>query len=345
MRDRKNTTVEIAILGVLGAFALLCLAAPQLLRDREPRQLLSVSVLLRDTDSSGWTVARQGMEQAADELGAELRFLTLASYSDSGEQNELLLREIDGGAEGLVVVPADAGALRDALLQRDGACPVVALESAVEGCAGVVAPDNALLGRRLAQALLEDWDGGGVLLLEPAPGCAGVVQRLEAAQAEIRSLQAVGGLPELWRESEPLNCTGYGEMLYIDPDTRMSFQVYNLTLSRNTLSMHLMADAQSGRILSFSLQWCQEDAPAWGLRGSANFGGVWRNYWDMDSVSSDWYGDHTRSILERAEELYRNNGDYTAHGQISFTYDGQSLSIPLECEGYRGRSFVIRWNI
>ena len=185
MRDRKNTTVEIAILGVLGAFALLCLAAPQLLRDREPRQLLSVSVLLRDTDSSGWTVARQGMEQAADELGAELRFLTLASYRDSGEQNELLLREIDGGAEGLVVVPADAGALRDALLQRDGACPVVALESAVEGCAGVVAPDNALLGRRLAQALLEDWDGGGVLLLEPAPGCAGVVQRLEAAQAAL----------------------------------------------------------------------------------------------------------------------------------------------------------------
>ena len=185
MRDRKNTTVEIAILGVLGAFALLCLAAPQLLRDREPRQLLSVSVLLRDTDSSGWTVARQGMEQAADELGAELRFLTLASYSDSGEQNELLLREIDGGAEGLVVVPADAAALRDALLQRDGACPVVALESAVEGCAGVVAPDNALLGRRLAQALLEDWDGGGVLLLEPAPGCAGVVQRLEAAQAAL----------------------------------------------------------------------------------------------------------------------------------------------------------------
>ena len=40
-------------------------------------------------------------------------------------------------------------------------------------------------------------------------------------QTEIRSLQAVGGLPELWRESEPLNCTGYGEMLYIDPDTRM----------------------------------------------------------------------------------------------------------------------------
>lgn len=215
MRDRKNTTVEIAILGVLGAFALLCLAAPQLLRDREPRQLLSVSVLLRDTDSSGWTVARQGMEQAADELGAELRFLTLASYSDSGEQNELLLREIDGGAEGLVVVPADAAALRDALLQRDGACPVVALESAVEGCAGVVAPDNALLGRCLAQALLEDWDGGRVLLLEPAPGCAGVVQRLEAAQAALEE----AGVPARRAPALPGEGLDGGWVLAFDPSS------------------------------------------------------------------------------------------------------------------------------
>jgi len=171
-------------------------------------------------------------------------------------------------------------------------------------------------------------------------------ERLEAVQTEIRSLQAVGGLPDLWNEEdEPLDCTGYGELLYIDPDTRMSFQVYHLTLSRNTMSMRLMVDIQSGRILSFTLQWGQEDAPAWGLRGSANFGGVWRNYWGMDSVSSGWYDDYTRNILERAEELYRNNGDYASHGQISFTYDGQSLSIPLECEGRRGRSFLIRWNV
>ena len=171
-------------------------------------------------------------------------------------------------------------------------------------------------------------------------------ERLEAVQTEIRSLQAVGGLPDLWdEEDEPLDCTGYGELLYIDPDTRMSFQVYHLTLSRNTMSMRLMVDIQSGRILSFTLQWGREDIPSWGLRGAANFGGVWRNYWGMDSVSSGWYDDYTRNILERAEELYRNNGDYASHGQISFTYDGQSLSIPLECEGRRGRSFVIRWNV
>lgn len=170
-------------------------------------------------------------------------------------------------------------------------------------------------------------------------------ERLEAVQAEIRSLQSMGGLPELWSEEEPLNCAGYGELLYIDPDTRMSFRVYHVTLARNTLSLHLMVDIQSGRILSFSLQWGRDDAPSWGLRGASSFGGVWRNYWGMDSVSSGWYDDYTRSILERTEEAYRTNGDYTAQGQIAFTYNSQSLPVPLECEGVRGRSFAIRWNI
>ena len=125
-------------------------------------------------------------------------------------------------------------------------------------------------------------------------------ERLEAVQTEIRSLQAVGGLPDLWNEEdEPLDCTGYGELLYIDPDTRMSFQVYHLTLSRNTMSMRLMVDIQSGRILSFTLQWGREDIPSWGLRGAANFGGVWRNYWGMDSVSSGWYEIGRASCRER----------------------------------------------
>ena len=168
-------------------------------------------------------------------------------------------------------------------------------------------------------------------------------ERVEAVQAELRSLQAVGGMPELWSEEETLDCSGYGELLYIDPDSRMSFQVYHMTLTRNTLSLRLMVDLQSGRILSFSLRWGRDDAPVWGLRGAANFGGVWRNYWGLDSVSSGWYDDNTRNILECTED--RNTGDYTAQGQIAFTYNSQSLPVPLECESVRGRSFALRWNI
>ena len=199
MKTEKSRLIQIAILAALGLAAALSLALPQLLRGEREPQLLSLTVLLRDTDSSGWTVARQGMEQAADELGAELRFLTLAAANDGAEQEALLLREIEDGAAALVVVPADPAALSAALAPWLVVCPVVTLESPMEGAAGVVSPDNALLGQELAEALLEDWDGGEVLLLDTAGRCAGVSARLEAAEETL----SAEGIPARRAEALP----------------------------------------------------------------------------------------------------------------------------------------------
>lgn len=197
MKTEKSRLIQIAILAALGLAAVLSLVLPQLLRGERKEQLLSLSVMLRDTDSSAWTVAREGMEQAADELGAELRFLTLSSAGDSAEQEALLLREIEDGAAALVAVPADPAALAAALDPWLVVCPTVTLESPMEGAAGVVSPDNALLGQKLAEALLEDWDGGEVLLLDTAGRCAGVAARLAAAEETL----AAAGVPAR-REAE-----------------------------------------------------------------------------------------------------------------------------------------------
>lgn len=186
MKTKKSNLIQIAILAVLGLAVVLSLLLPQLVRERRNPQLLSLSVVLRDTDSLGWSIARQGMEQAGDELGAELRFLTLTSPGDSGEQESILRREIEGGAAALVVVPADPAALSAVLESWRVVCPVVTLESPMEGSAGTVSPDNEALGRELAQALLEDWDGGTVVLLDTAGDCTGVTQRLEAAELALQ---------------------------------------------------------------------------------------------------------------------------------------------------------------
>lgn len=199
MKARKSNLIQIGILAALGLAAVLSLALPQLLRGKRDPQLLSLSVMLRDTDSSGWTIARQGMEQAAYELGAELRFLTLTEANNSAEQETLLLREIEGGAAALVAVPADPAALRAALDRWLVVCPTVTLESPMEGAAGTVSPDNPLLGRRLAEALLEDWDSGEVLLLDTAGSCGGVMDRLEAAEEVLEA----AGVPARRAETLP----------------------------------------------------------------------------------------------------------------------------------------------
>ncbi len=178
----KRNRFEMVVLSFLGALVILSLVIPQLVRDEGRIQPLALSVLFRDTESSGWAIGRQGMEQAADELGAELRFLNLTTQNDGEEQAELLRREAEGGAGALVVIPADSVALSAILIGGGVSCPVVALESPVAGGAGEVVLDNEQLGRRLAEALLEDWTSGPVLLLDTAPGCAGVTARLEAAE-------------------------------------------------------------------------------------------------------------------------------------------------------------------
>lgn len=212
MKSRKNNWIELGMLGFLGLLVVLSLVIPQLFRDQRPPQLLSISVLLRDTDSSGWTAARQGMEQAADEMGAELRFLSLSGQDAAREQEELCLREIDGGAEALVVVPAAPEELYGALLQRQGSCPIVTLESFMGGSAGTVAPDNTALGRRLAQTLLEDWDEGEVLLLNTAPQCTGLTVRLDAARETLEE----AGVPVRLEEELPRDAAGVRWVMAFD---------------------------------------------------------------------------------------------------------------------------------
>ena len=90
-------------------------------------------------------------------------------------------------------------------------------------------------------------------------------QRLEAVKQEIRSLQSAGGLPSLWSAEGEMSYAGSGELLYMDPDTRLNFQVYRMSLKCEAYTMNVTVDVQSGRILTFSLQWDRAAgaAPAW----------------------------------------------------------------------------------
>ena len=73
MKRRVLLQLGIPLLILCALFLLLAYPADRTLR---PQPLLEVSVILRETDASLWTNARQGMEQAAMDLDVELRFLT-----------------------------------------------------------------------------------------------------------------------------------------------------------------------------------------------------------------------------------------------------------------------------
>lgn len=179
-KHRTNALLQLLVLFALAAAVVLTLAWPQLPFARRESEPVEVSVVLRQTDAALWANARLGMEQAAGQLRAELRLVTPTADNDPAEQARLMGYEARRGADVLVVTPAGE-------LPAEMDVPVITLESA--GGEGAVCPDNEALGRALAEAALADLPGGSVLLVDSAPGVAGVSARLAAAKA---ALEAAG---------------------------------------------------------------------------------------------------------------------------------------------------------
>lgn len=168
--------------------------------------------------------------------------------------------------------------------------------------------------------------------------------RVTSAWSEVRTLQSLGGLPELWTPGISLEYILYGDRLYVDAATQVSFQTYRVSFSCAPYTLDMLVDVQSGRVFAFFLRWDKGVQISWGLRGSGNFGAAWRDYWKLDKVSSEWYTPYIKEILESPAEALNINGEYNANGQVVFSYDSQSLPISLSNNVYSGWSGALYWN-
>ena len=189
---------------------------------------------------------------------------------------------------------------------------------------------------------------GGVYI-SSEPSAKGTVEdneewstRLAGVRREMLALQRAGALPELWAEDVQAELTDSGETLCIDNNTQLSFLICHMSLSFPNWNVGVTFDQQSGKLLSLSLRWMRTQPPSWGAAGAAGFGGAWRDYWGMDSVDPNWNTPRINEILSASGPL-TGNGDYSAAGEITFTYDGQDLRVPVYgwCSG---GSCAVQWN-
>lgn len=172
------------VLPLIGLSVLFCLLAFAPGEKHSQPPLLEMSVILRDGDG-GVSTMRKGMEQAAEDLNVELRFLTPAEDNNAAEQVQLLEREVAGGAPAVVLLPADRELLSGAVSAAAGKTTLVTVETDMTawGAATSVSMDHQALGEALGTAALHGVPAGGtVLLLDSLPGDNGIRERLEAAR-------------------------------------------------------------------------------------------------------------------------------------------------------------------
>lgn len=180
---RREAILQL-VLPLIGLSVLFCLLAFAPGEKHSQPPLLEMSVILRDGDG-GVSTMRKGMEQAAEDLNVELRFLTPAEDNNAAEQVQLLEREVAGGAPAVVLLPADRELLSGAVSAAAGKTTLVTVETDMTawGAAASVSMDHQALGEALGTAALHGVPAGGtVLLLDSLPGDNGIRERLEAAR-------------------------------------------------------------------------------------------------------------------------------------------------------------------
>ena len=124
----------------------------------EPERQKEISVILYNAGDGGWESLIEGMRQAEDYFSVNINYITLREGADGEEQQKAIAREIENGAEGIILAVCDYEALNPFLRGEDYAIPVIAVESGLNDPSfPLVSADNYAMGKRLAEEILADW--------------------------------------------------------------------------------------------------------------------------------------------------------------------------------------------
>ena len=161
MKNKRNPEVVITALICFGLIMMvLWVYSGAVFGVKAPVKKKEISVVLYDAGEGGWQSLMEGMKQAEEDFAVNIHYVTAKSGTTGEEQGELVQQEIDGGAAGILFASVDAGMIPPVLQGGSLQVPIVAVESNVDAATySFFSADNVDMGRRLGQAVLEDFEG------------------------------------------------------------------------------------------------------------------------------------------------------------------------------------------
>lgn len=132
-------------------------SAYQMLNAGKKEETYHVSVIVDDGNSDRWIAMREGLEHAARDNHVDLNFVFYGKFGSIEEELELVRRELENGADGVIVQPVSGTEVFEVFEEISAKAAVVLLESDVEpqGLYGVVGPNNKEIGQALGNEIAE----------------------------------------------------------------------------------------------------------------------------------------------------------------------------------------------
>jgi len=117
----------------------------------------TISVILYGNAMDRWETLKQGIDQAALDENAEINYVVMSAENNAEEQLLLIQREIDNGADGILLAANSESLNLDSIKRPSKDFPIVCIESGVENSnITLVSADNYLMGEKLAEAIGEN---------------------------------------------------------------------------------------------------------------------------------------------------------------------------------------------
>lgn len=245
---------------LLGAFCICFLVLTfGILGQDKPPEVFNISVIVRGKNSESWDSIKQGCDQAANDLNAELSFITLSEENSASEQIHLIDREIDGGADAIVLAAADSDDLAQAVDQASLKIPVICIESPVNSkkVSTYISADNYAMGVQLGKEIIESGNARKrLVVVESSWGCKNVQERMDGL---ISVLGSIGGNILHWQlpdDSEQASEMYLKKLAINEADVLVTLDVASLELAAQAISsskksIGLFGIGSTGKVASF----------------------------------------------------------------------------------------------
>lgn len=138
--------------------------ALMMISGQNKKALDKVSVILENAGDSQWSALKYGLKMAAEEQGIELAVLDVEEGLDAEAQKKVLEREIEDGADALIVQPVLDKKDQEVLKKIEKGVPVMLVGYEAEKGETrydlpVIKEDNYEMGQALAEEMLKDFEG------------------------------------------------------------------------------------------------------------------------------------------------------------------------------------------
>jgi ribose transport system substrate-binding protein len=193
-------------------------------------EAMTIALVPKGTTHVFWQTVKKGAEDAAAEVGAEIKFRGPDSEEDVAGQINIIENFTTSGVDAIVMAACDSESLVDPLQKaKDAGIPIAVIDSGIEDDSIPVtyaATDNVLGGKKAAQALMDlvGSEGGKVAVMPFIQGAQSSDERQRGFEEEIKQHPEFELLPPVFSNSLQQEAVKVTEnLLNSNPDVKGIF--------------------------------------------------------------------------------------------------------------------------